>query len=112
MKPTQYRRLYNLMFGLVAVCAFFLGLGPVQSWVDGNVIEPMREEARRKGRDLEIREFNRILVTEGTAKAQEFRSMPKVTVLYSANLQFLEDNKKVVSMLTLESWYELELAPF
>ena len=101
MKPNQYRRLYNLIFGLAAACAFFLGLDPAQAWLDGSVLEPMRNEARSKGRDLESREDNRILATEGAAKAQEFSRLPKVTVLYPASLQFLEENIKVMSMVAL-----------
>lgn len=69
--------------------------------MDDTVLEPMREEARRKGRDFETKEFKRLLMTEGAAKAQEFRSMPKVTVLYPASLYFLEDNKRAVSMVAL-----------
>jgi len=98
MNPKQYRRLYNLTYAVLALCAFFVGIGPAQSLMDDTVLEPMRNEARRKGRDLEIKEYNRILATEGAAKAQEFSSMPKVTVMYPARLQFLEDNKKAVSM--------------
>lgn len=101
MRPTQYLRIYNLTFAVIAACVFFLALRPAEGLFDRIVLQSIRSEAERKGQELEHREYESIRAAEGIAKAREFQRSPKITVIYPDYLRMLEQRKGILSALGL-----------
>ncbi|MFT5498610.1 MAG: hypothetical protein ACI9TH_004025 [Kiritimatiellia bacterium] len=77
MKYTHAKRLYRLVFLIVAVPLAILAYQPIGGWWDDSLGAKLRDNHRAKLRNFDVIEHNRILAEEGKEAAFEFRIMPK-----------------------------------
>ena len=73
MQRKQYKRIYNVAFGLLAICSFVFVLRGAESFIKANVIDSQKEEYSKMCERQRTFLYNQLVQSGKRKEADEFR---------------------------------------